>query len=186
MRKLDHKQVLQLCAEHIFQQNSLSLDAIRKKQNRHKKTYPINALRGEHLFFAVERYEQYVKNGGAESEATQLMVEFLMKEEKVTSNFVAEYIAQWLKDTYTKHDWEVLPSIKKEVDEKLKRMREAKPNLPPQLYHEKSELGMIYRNTVLSPSICFGPTLPRDKYQEYFQFLFGNESKSFVNCFGYY
>ncbi len=206
LNHLQHEQVLQLVAEIIFPQDPTVLTAMKKEWTN--DTHSSTILNGVHLYNAIQAYKQILQSGGTKEIATQNMVNKLMEEEKVTSTYVAKSMAYWLQNTYIKekkerfwdtltlsiinwlqktpvkqrkeHDWNTLNSIKNDIDEKWKKMKEVKPSLPPPLYHETSELGMIFRNTKLSPSICFGPTLPRNKYQEYFEFLFEREHKSFV------
>ncbi len=72
-----------------------------------------------------------------------------------------------------------LNSIKNMIDQKLKRMNEAKPNIPPPLQQANSSLCMVFENEDLRESISLGPTLPANKYAKYENFL-NLQQKEFV------
>ncbi len=64
-----------------------------------------------------------------------------------------------------------LKSIKNEVEQKLKQMREAKPRIPPPLQQVNSSLCMVFEEENLRESISLGPTLPANKYAVFETFL---------------
>ncbi len=146
-------------------------------------------LKGSHLYNAIDAYYSNLQSRGTVPTAKQDMVTNLMNEQKVTSKSVAESIVNWLYRTYfekaiqqqEKQEWEALKSIKNEMDKKLQRMRETIPNIPSTLYDEKLEIRVRFRKEKLVPSICFGPTLPPNKYDEYYSFLGRKDSEAFVN-----
>ncbi len=90
--------------------------------------------------------------------------------------------AQTTSEEIDEQVWNDLKSIKNEIDEKVRRMREMKLSIPHTLYDEKSEIRVRFRQDSLVASICFGPTLPPNKYDEYLMFL-KKEPKEFVNYF---
>ncbi len=190
LKSFSHMQVLQLVSEKIYSGNPEAVNAIKKVFDEKINDYPLNASDGHHLCNTIEAYHNNLQSRGTIETGIHKMIANLMDEQKVTSKSVAESIANWLYHSYIVQPkqqakemdelvWNELKPIKNEIDEKVRRMRETKLSIPNTLYDEKSEIRVRFRQDSLVASICFGPTLPPNKYDEYSMFL-KKESKEFV------
>ncbi|EFC39774.1 predicted protein [Naegleria gruberi] len=137
LKYIKHEEVLQILMEELALDDN---DIQSVKKDKINDIYPLgDALRGLHLEAAIDEYTTAIKSSYTPLEAKQVMVDYLMKSNKVTCEVMAIMIAGWLIKTF--------------VDTKVIELLQLPSSVNVVDYYDKCYLEYLTRNNIIPPTI---------------------------------